>query len=353
MGRIEDGMHAGLHVGAQMAVTVDGRMLAGVALGVARPGVPMGRDTLLPWFSATKALTAAAVLQQWERGGLDLDDPVAAHVPAFAAGGKERVSVRHLLTHTGGLRATDDWVEEACAAALTDGWEPGRRAAYRPRGAFAVLAEVVRRLDGRSIEDYVSEELFEPLGMADSWLAMTPDRHAAYGERMGSMHTTSGGRTEVIAELAGAEALARARPSLSGVGPMDDLVRFYGMLLAKGELDGVRVLSPQTTEAMCARHRVGLRDETFGTVIDWGLGVMVNSWHYRHKPAPYGYGDHASYRAFGHGGSQSSIAFADPEHALAVALVFNGMAGEAANHRRTQAVLTALYEDLGLDRAMA
>jgi len=129
---------------------------------------------------------------------------------------------------------------------------------------------------------------------------------------------------------------------------MGDLVRFYRMLLGKREPAGVRILSPQAVEAMCARHRVGLRDETFGTRVDWGLGVMVNSWHYRQRAAPYGYGDHASSRAFGHGGSQSSIAFADPEHGLAVALMFNGMAGEGANHKRTQAVLTALYEDFGL-----
>jgi len=341
-------MEAGLHVGAQLAVSVGGRRIADVALGSARPGVAMSGDTLLPWFSATKALTAAAVLQQWERGALDLDDPVARHLPPFGAGGKERVTVRHLLTHTGGLMATDDSVDEACRAGLVEGWVPGRRAAYRPRGPFAVLGEIVHRLDGRSIEDYVSEELFEPLGMADSWLVLPPGRHTAYGEAMGAMHTTSGGRQEVIQALAGPDAFATAQPSLGGVGPMGDLVRFYEMLLGKGQLDGVRVLSPQTAEAMCARHRVGLRDETFGAMVDWGLGVMVNSWHYRRKAAPYGYGDHASSRAFGHGGSQSSIAFADPEHGLAVAFVFNGMAGEGANHRRTQGVLNALYDDLGL-----
>jgi len=312
----------------------------------------MSGETLMPWLSATKAVTAAAVLQLWERGRLDLDDAVADHIPPFGAKGKEGITVRHLLTHTAGLEATDDSFEEACDAALVDGWEPGRRAAYRPRGPFAVLGEIVHRLDGRSIEDFVSEELFEPLGMADSWLALAPARHAAYGDRMGAMHDTSGDQPEVISGLDGADAFARVRPSLSGVGPMGDLLRFYRMLLGKGELDGVRVLSPQTVEAMCARHRVGLRDETFGVKVDWGLGVMANSWHYRQKPAPYGYGDHASSRAFGHGGSQSSVAFADPVHGLAVALVFNGMPGERANHKRTQAVLAALYEDLGLARAV-
>lgn len=117
-----------------------------------------------------------------------------------------------------------------------------------------MLGDVVRRLDGRSIADYVSEELFEPLGMGDSWLAMSSERRAAYGERMGAMHVTSEERPEVMPGPDGAEDFNVARPSFSAVGPMSDLVRFYAMLLGKGELDGVRVLTTQTAEAMCARH---------------------------------------------------------------------------------------------------
>jgi CubicO group peptidase (beta-lactamase class C family) len=63
---------------------------------------------------------------------------------------------------------------------------------------------------------------------------------------------------------------------------------------------------------------------------------------------PYGYGPHASPRAYGHGGSQSSISFADPEHELAVAIVCNGTPGEEAHQRRMRAVVAAVYEDLDL-----
>jgi CubicO group peptidase (beta-lactamase class C family) len=89
-----------------------------------------------------------------------------------------------------------------------------------------------------------------------------------------------------------------------------------------------------------------MKDETFGAVIDWGLGPMVNSIQYTGKPAPYGYGDHASPDAFGHGGQQSSVVFADPGYGLSVVFAANGRPGEPNNHRRTQPVLTALYEDL-------
>lgn len=348
------GAGQGLHVGAQVAVAFGGRRTT-VVDGLAAPGRAMRADTLLPWFSMTKVATAVALLQQWERGHLAPDDPVAHHVPEFAAGGKERVTIRHLLTHTAGLAAGSgsegDWdalLTAACSSALGAGWVPGRRAAYSPRLGFHVLGEIVHRIDGRSFDAYVSEEVFEPLGMADSWLALTPARWAAYGERMGAMHDTTRGVARVIDALAGPAGFATPRPSGSGLGPADDLLRLFVALLGGGALDGVRVLSPQTVDSLCARHRAGLRDETFGAVIDWGLGMMVNSWHYEGRPAPYGYGDSASPRTFGHGGSQSSLAFADPDAGLAAVLIFNGMAGEEGHHRRTQPVVNALYEDLGL-----
>lgn len=350
---LQSGIDEGAHLGAQLCVSLGGEVVADIAVGEARAGVAMSTDTLLPWFSGTKALTAVAVAQQWERGQILLDDAVADHVVEFAAAGKERVTVRHLLTHTAGLRnaslaATEtsgvtweEGVAAVCAATLYDDFVPGQRAAYQPRGTFLVLAELVRLADGRPFAEYVRDEIFRPLAMADAWMVLPPDRAEAYGDRVGVMHDTS-------APEPGARALTdvpvEARPSSSAVGPAHDLVRLYQALLGGGR----PVLSPQAVDAMTARHRTSLPDETFGAVIDWGLGLMVNSWHYREKPAPYGYGDRASRRAFGHGGSQSSIAFADPEHDLAVVLLTNGMAGEKGNHRRTQPVLTAVYDDLAL-----
>ena len=330
-----------------------------VVVGEARPGVAMRPDTLLPWFSCTKPCTAIAVAQLWERGVLDLDDPVARHVPAFGVLGKERVTIRHVLTHTGGFRrveppadvwrlAWDELVARICASPLEDGWEPGRRAGYHEVTGFHVLGEVVRRLDGRDFADYVSEEILEPLDMGDSWMALTESRYAAYGDRMGVMYDTGGGRHEAVRGMDSWRGFRRASPSGGGVGPMADLVKVFEMLLGGGERDGQRVLRPETVSALTARHREGMRDETFGMVIDWGLGLMVNSWSYRSAPARYGYGDHASAATFGHGGQQSSLAFADPEHGLAVALCCNGRPGEVANHRRTQPIVTALYEELGL-----
>ena len=329
---LEQGITDGYHLGAQLSVSRRGEA-ADVAVG------NVDADTRLPWFSQTKALTAVALAQQWERGEVVLDDPVAAHIPEF---GKEHVTVRHLLTHTAGLRnaelaATEtdgaDWeasVRIACETPVHDDWVPGRRAGYQPKGTFQLLGEIVRLIDGRPFDEYVRDEVFRPLGMESSTLR---------AQDAGVMYDTSG---ETPRALGGPP--PDVRPSSSGVGPASDLLKFWEALCRGGR----PMLSPQAVEAMTARHRVGLRDETFGAVMDWGLGLMVNSWQYQQRPAPYSYGDRASFRAFGHGGSQSSIGFVDPDHGLVVVLLTNGMPGEKGNHRRTQPVLTAVYEDLGL-----
>lgn len=358
---LETGIRDGRQVGALLHVRPAEGPAHTVALGVARPGVPMRTDTLMPWFSCTKLLTAVAVAIQWERGELDLDDPVRAHIPAFVGGGRDAITIRHLLTHTAGLRAGDGTVSQTreeswddavarVAATVPDpDWVPGRRAGYHLRGTFLLLGEIVRATDGRPYDRFVDEEVLGPLGMGDTSVAMPAERYRALGDRIGVMYDLAEGRDPAPFDaFLDDRVYERPHPASSAVGTVADLATLAAALLDGRRAGGTPVLRAQTIEAMTARHRVGLVDETFGVKIDWGLGVMVNSWYYQRKPAPYGYGDHASMRAFGHGGSQSSVCFADPEFGLAVALIFNGMPGEVAHHRRMQPVLTAVYEDLDL-----
>ena len=107
---LEAQVDAGLELGGQLFLALRGEVVADAGFGAARPGEPMRRDHLMLWMSSTKPVAAVAICQLWERGRLELDDPVALHIPEFAQGGKERVTVRHLLTHTGGLGARDCWI---------------------------------------------------------------------------------------------------------------------------------------------------------------------------------------------------------------------------------------------------
>jgi CubicO group peptidase (beta-lactamase class C family) len=345
----------------QLAVWRDGAPLLTLAEGIARPGVALTDDTLMAWFSGTKLATATALVQLWDRGAIHIDQTVASIVPEFGAHGKAAVTIKHVLTHTAGYRkldgdgemfiggiAPDELLQRVYDSPLEAGWVPGERAGYHPVTGFHVLGEIVRRVDGRTFENYVAEEIFEPLGMADSWIALTPERVRAYGDRIVQMHDTSVQPPKILPRFLKDTGFGWVEPSGSGIGPMRDLVRLAEALRRGGELDGERILSERAVAAMVARHREGMRDETFLAVMDWGLGAMVNSWHYAEKPTPYGYGDHAGRDAFGHGGRQCCLVFADPANALSVAFAANGMPGEAANYRRTQPVISALYEDLGV-----
>jgi len=355
---LEEGRRAGLHLGARLYVSLHGEAVTDAAMGEDRPGVPLTFDHLMLWLSSTKPTTAVALAQLWEQGLLELDDPVARHIPEFAAQGKEGITLRHLLTHTAGLRMLevgwpeDPWDEiiaRVCAMRPEPRWEPGRKAGYHTASSWFILGEVVQRVDGRPFDRYVREEVFEPLDMFDCWVGMPPERWRAYHEagRIGAMWDTAtspprphGWDTE--------KRCVRCHPGGNGYGPMRELGRFYEMLLARGTLGGRRLLSPQTVEALTTRHRTGMQDHTFKHVLDWGLGFIINSSQYGADTVPYGYGHHASPRTFGHSGYRSSTGFADPERGLAVALAFNGTPGNEAHERRVRAVTDAIYQDLGL-----
>src|ERR1700694_3847621 len=97
---LERGIADVTHIGAQLYVSQHGRVMADLAVGDARDGVKMTTDTMMTWFSMTKAVTSVAVAQQWERGAFDVDDAVVRYIPELAGPGKQRMTICHLLTHT-------------------------------------------------------------------------------------------------------------------------------------------------------------------------------------------------------------------------------------------------------------
>lgn len=343
-----------LHLGAQAYISRGGQVVADFAIGEARAGVPMTANSLMLWRSGVKPIAAVAIAQLWERELLDLDDPVSRYWPEFGERDKAGITIRHILTHTGGFRGiTGDWengswneVTAAVARARREpNWTPGDKAGYHVASSWYALAEVIHRVDGRPYDRYVREEIFSPLGMHDSWVGLPGERYAAYGDRIAFLYRTDG--PEPIADQfldtpAGAE---QARPGSNGRGPARELGKFYEMLLGKGMRNGARILRPQTVEAIISPHRVGMYDHTFAHVMDWSLGWIVNSARYGPETVPYGFGLGASPRTFGHGGSQSSISFADPEQQLVVVIVCNGTPGERRHQARMRELLGEMYAD--------
>lgn len=173
-------------LGAAIAVDVDGETVVDVWGGWRDEDrtTPWTRDTLVNVWSTTKTVTALAVLTLADRGRLDVHAPVAEYWPEFAANGKHDVRVRHLMAHTSGVAGWDppfavedmyDW-DGAVArlAAQAPWWEPGTASGYHAQNQGHLLGELVRRVDGRSLRQYVADELAGPLG-ADLQIGARPE----------------------------------------------------------------------------------------------------------------------------------------------------------------------------------
>jgi CubicO group peptidase (beta-lactamase class C family) len=340
---LRQGISDGTHVGAQIHVKHRGETVIDAAYGEARSDVPMTRDSMMIWFSMTKAVTAVAVAQQWEQGALDIDERAVTYIPEFGAHGKDVVTLRHLLTHTAGIPNADGiregtpWresnaesVARICDAPLE--YEPGTRAGYHPSAGMTILGEIVARVSETPYSDYVRREIFLPLGMGDCWVGMPESTYDSYGDRIGIMHNTEGA-TPQPTQLDAKRLAPVAMPGGGGRGPMAQLALMYDALR------GGDLLSPVTVAAISARHRTEMLDETFGIVMDWGLGLAVDT---------YAMGRYCSRRTFGHGGHQSSVAFCDPDNDVVVAVVCNGMPGLERHNARLDAISSAVYADLGL-----
>ncbi len=336
----------GWHPGAQLAVTRDGALALEVRLGDAAP--PGMR---LEWFSATKPVTAVAIHMLVERGGLDLDMPIAEVWPEFGAGGKASCTVRHVLTHQGGFpvfpldfppERIPDWdALTAATAALPALWPPGTDVGYHPLTFGFALGEVIRRVDGRMPREFLAQEIFGPLGMeASLGLDATQDASTVALPRAMSEVTFddpegSEQRTSRIAALFASPYVLRAQvPAANGIGTAEALARFYAMLEQGGALDGVRLLREDTVADMTRVHASTEQDWTSHLPSSYGLGVLVGGVF-----APY---DRAG--VFGHGGQQSTISYADPSLGLAVAYVTNGLHDPLVVQLRTEEMAQAIAE---------
>ncbi len=350
---IEQGMRQGHHLGAQIYISQHRQVLMDHAFGQAEPGNTLSCDHLTVWFSAGKPLTAVAMMQQIEAGHVHLDDPVVRFMPAFAAHGKDAITLRHLLTHTAGLRLApfrfpeDDWstiIDKISQARPEPRWPPGQKAGYHLHTSWFILAELVSRISGTDYSSYLREEVLDPLGMHQSHVGMAPDLYDRLSPWLASMPNTNAqdpdrGPTPYHT----GPWIVPPRPGGNAVGPVRDLGVFYEALLHGGGNEHGHVLKAQTVACMRQRHREAMLDQTFKHVMDWGLGLILNHPAGSDPQMPYGFGSHASPEAFGHGGSQSSLGMADPEHGLVIAVVFLGMPGEAAHRMRINALLDQIY----------
>lgn len=349
---LESSARNGWHGGAQLSVSLAGSRFD-LAVGEATQGVPLTNHSIGPWLSACKPLTSVIVARLVAAGRLRWDDLVTSWIPEFAGGGKEAITLHHILTHTGGFRGADhcdparpweECVAFACASELESDWIVGETGGYHANGSWFILGEVIQRATGRSFNECMTSEVFQPIGADSAWYGIGPSVRSEIGDRWIVLERTGSAGRSRDPVLNDPVVVSRCRPGSGLRTSAGVLCRFYESLLhpAPGWI------SPEMRAGMIRPHRSGVFDRTFMAVIDLGLGFILNSDKPGQRPAPYGYGPHAGPRAFGHSGNQSSCAFADPDHDLAVAWLCTGMPGEPAHQRRQRELNAAIYQDLGL-----
>lgn len=363
-------------VGTAVAVTLAGKPVVDLWGGWLdeRHERPWQRDAIVNVWSLGKAVSALCLLQQVDRGRIELDAPAARYWSEFGQAGKERLPVRFLLSHQAGLPAIAkplppgaallSW--ETMTAALaeqTPWWEPGTRFGYHTNTFGFLVGEVLRRVDGRSIGAYVREELGAAHGIdfligfgaeeddrvADwipyraepgeasqrPWLERDPatlsgiDLARVLAYRNPPPHPEGGVNTRLwrAAEFPSTNPHSNARA----------LARLFGGLACGGTLDGKPLLAPEIV-AQANTIQADGEDAILGRPNRFGLGFQLTIPGVR----PLGPGP----RAFGHYGNGAVLGFADPDAELGFGFVCN-RAGRSWRDPRNIALVDAVYASLG------
>jgi CubicO group peptidase (beta-lactamase class C family) len=330
---IDDGL---LHA-AQIALARNGRLAVLASFGAARD------DSLFCIFSATKAITSAAGWLVMQDGLLREDERVADIVPAFAANGKEAVTVQQLFTHTAGFPAAPfrplDWLDDSRRAERYAQWRlsftPGSRFEYHPTSSMWVIAELIERRTGIPFTRFVRERISEPLGLPELYVGLPAganDRVLAcehVGEGLGAEdYAQLGIPAPPVTEVTEEAILSFNDPAIRAVGvpggggitSAAELALFYQGLL-HGGLDRDPVWEPATTARARTVLTGDLVDPLFGKRVNRGLGIVIagdDERSYR------GFGKTNSADAFGHNGAGGQLAWADPATGLSLGYVTNG-----------------------------
>jgi CubicO group peptidase (beta-lactamase class C family) len=356
-----------IEVGASYSVIHKGKMVVDLWGGYQDPSceVEWQKDTLVNIYSTTKGLASVAVAILAGEGLLDFDALVIDYWPEFGAEGKHKITVAQLLSHQAGLCGVSekltiedlyDWDKMVnLLAAQKPLWEPGTAAGYHAVTWGYLPGELLRRITGQTLGEYFRDKVTTPLG-ADCHIGL-PDVEM---DRVADMIGPNRARIrpeppETPPEMPELYPIALLNPSIrpykdassaawrraeiaaaNGQGNARGIATVYGPMANGGELNGVRIISPEAI-AEATKQEVGDQiDLVTGYVMRRARGFMLNT--------DGGYGP--SEAAFGHAGAGGSTGFADPVNNVAVGYAMNQMQADPNAIPRSKRLIDATYKCL-------
>ncbi len=342
---------SGIHPAIAVCLRRNGHVVLDRAIGHARGNGPRKNDRLVPpvlatpetpfvLYSASKAITAMVVHLLDQRGELHIGDRVCDYIPDFAKNGKEAITIGHVLAHRAGvpnipreamdldnLARRDVIVQLLCDARPTS--RPGKALAYHAVSGGFILGEVVHQVTGRSISEVLRSEILDPLGFRWMGYGVDPADIGALADDYSTglpvvppiswlMERALGMPFDQVV-AAGNDPRFRTGvvPAGNTVATANELSRFYELLRAGGELDGVRIFEPRTIRRATSEQSYHEIDLTLGLPQRFSLGFMLGG----RRISLFG---PDTEMAFGHLGFTNIVGWADPERGLAGAILTSG-----------------------------
>jgi CubicO group peptidase (beta-lactamase class C family) len=345
-----DLFRSGVHPALQICVRRNGHVVLDRALGHSHGNGPVDSPeaektlatTGTPFvvYSASKAVTAFVVHMLIDRGSIDIDAPIAEYIPDYDRHDKGGITVGHVLAHRSGVpnlpaeaRDLDRMGDrEFVVQILTDARpfaRPGRYLAYHAVSGGYILGEVVHQVTGKDIRQVLEEEILDPLGFEWSNYGVPEERipevaiNYVTGPRtlppLSTLLTRAlGTPLDPLVEMTNdPRFLTGIIPAANVITTANEHSRFYELMRRGGEMDGVRVLSPEAIHrALTEQSRLEI-DLSLGFPTRFSYGLMLGA----RVLSLYG---RDTDLAFGHLGFTNMLGWADPERALACAVLTNG-----------------------------
>jgi len=362
---------AGMHPAIQLCIRQEGRVVLDRAIGHARGNgpdddtttvkVPVTTQTPFCVYSAAKGISTTVVHMLAERGIFSLDDRVCEYLPDYTSHGKDRTTIRHVLTHSAGVpfatgprpnlkRMNDSQYARTQLAELKPIHRPGLIHLYHGVTWGPLIREIVSAATGMGIRDILANEILDPLGfrwtnygVAESDVAAVAPSYVT-GKPLPApiakaFRAAVGGTPQQIIPFSNTPLfLTGVIPSSNTVSTANELSRFAEILCRGGELDGHRILRADTLQQATRQCRRLRPDIATGLApMRWGSGYMLGSKRF----GPFG---RDATGAFGHTGLTNIAMWADPERRISVGVISSGKPGSHPEAGR--------YNDL-LDRISA